>query len=195
MKKFSTIILAAGNSRRVGFHKAFLQWNEQLTFIEKIIKEYQEAETNQVIVVLNKIFLDRYFSGNYNFLKNCIVVTNNYTELGRFYSLYLGCKALEFPDNCFIQNIDNPFVSKELILKMNNVFDSEVLVPQYKNTSGHPLLLSSKSISEIKKYKNITPNNNIRDFINNFKIQRLHCSDETILRNINTIDEYNKNFR
>ena len=55
-KNCSVVILAAGNSGRMGEAKSFLKWNENTTFIQKIIDEYK----NLVVKILLQILITRF---------------------------------------------------------------------------------------------------------------------------------------
>ena len=50
-QKFGVLVLAAGNSERMGNPKALLPYNKQLLFYEKIVQEYQKANTDEIVLV------------------------------------------------------------------------------------------------------------------------------------------------
>ena len=55
--QFSAIILAGGNSTRMKFPKPWLKI-DTTTFLEKIIKTYQNFGIQKIILIINQKFLD-----------------------------------------------------------------------------------------------------------------------------------------
>ena len=51
---FSVIILAAGNSTRMGVPKFSLRFNSKHTFIEHIAQEYYDLGCKEIIIVINE---------------------------------------------------------------------------------------------------------------------------------------------
>jgi CTP:molybdopterin cytidylyltransferase MocA len=49
-KEFSTIILAAGKSERLGFPKLSLKYDDDTTFVEHIVNEYQSFGCSDIIL-------------------------------------------------------------------------------------------------------------------------------------------------
>ena len=195
LKNCAVVILAAGISKRMGFHKAFLKWNENQLFIEKIIETYQDSGINEIVVVINQMFLDYYTHNNFTFLQNCSTITNNDLEKGRFYSFLLGCKSVRFSNYTFIQNIDNPFINKELLNLMHKEIEANaIVVPQYKNQSGHPLLLGENVLIKAKQAHYKSYENNMRIFLQQFKKTTVNTNNQRILTNINTKEDYKSHF-
>lgn len=192
----SVIILSAGFSSRIGSHKAFLMWDEKQTIIEKLIAEYISFGINEIIIVLNQLFLENYTRSNFNFLEKCIAVTNNYPEYGRFYSILLGCKALTSNQSVFLQNVDNPFTTIKLLKSLFNSQQPEkdIYIPSFQNQNGHPILLSENVIKDLCLINKHDEDLNIRDFIENYNTKLVNWSNEKILVNINTLEEYKKYF-
>lgn len=189
----SAIILSAGLSSRIGFPKAFLKWDEKTVIMEKLIAEFQSFGINEIIVVINDRFLEYYAKNEYRFLENCIVVTNNQPNLGRFYSIVIGCKALTSVSHTFIQNVDNPFTSAELLKELNAIIEhNDIATPNYQGKVGHPVLLSKKVIEDLRNYSGENYNVNFRNFIAQYNISGIDTADEKILVNINTLKEYKK---
>ena len=53
-KSHSIIILAAGKSSRMGENKFALKYDNNLSFIEKIIETYRDFKCEEIVIVLNK---------------------------------------------------------------------------------------------------------------------------------------------
>jgi len=191
--KYSAVILAAGKSSRMKFPKAFLKWNKDLCFLEYLCSIYSNAGCKQIIVVLNQEG-EKYFSeNNYSLADNCKIVINTKVELGRFYSLKQGLMNLIKNQAVFVQNIDNPFINKNLLVKMiSNCLSDGYSVAGFKGKRGHPIFLSKKIISDIISETN--NETNLRRFLSVFPAKIINSDDERILLNINTIEEYREHF-
>ncbi len=200
--KTSVVILAGGKSERMGFPKPFLAFDEKRTFLKKITEEYTYFGCNSIVVVLNKdLFVDRNRKYIESISGNIKVILNDSPELGRFYSLKLGLSAIDNTSYCFLQDIDNPFINRDLLKTIyQNKIDFGYTVPYYINVSadieikikGHPILLSNMVVDEIKNI----PNNylSIKDVLKQFLKRLIEVSDKNILVNINTQAEYKSLF-
>ncbi len=190
MKKSSVIILAAGESSRMGKPKFLLQYDENTTFLEKIMQEYEAFGCKQIIVVLNEQGAVLLIKNKPKYIpENIKIIINHYPEKGRFFSLKLGLKALDKRKKVFLHNIDNPLVNSQLLrLLSEKISGFDYAVPRYKNRGGHPILLSKKVIkSIITEDEN---NVNLKNYLNSFRKAIVATDDENILLNINTKEEY-----
>lgn len=185
----AVIILAAGASKRMGSPKHLLQFSEGETFIEHIVSVYQRFQASKIVVVVNKeaqIFPEMFMNP-----EGIEIVVNTKLELGRLYSVQLGLQKIA--GNCFIQNIDNPFVNVGLLMSLNiELEDSDYSVPVNTDKGGHPVLLSK----EIAKY--IVNECDVSSHLNNalrlFERKNVRVIDPYIAVNINTPDDYQKYF-
>ncbi len=192
-ENYSAVILAAGESKRMKFPKAFLKWNDKLTFLEQLCSVYTNSGCKQIIIVLNEEGY-KYFSENkYSLPDNCKIVINTKVESGRFYSLRLGIMNLSKKQPAFIQNIDNPFVTVNLINKLKNNCPQEgYSVAGFKGKRGHPIFLSKSIIEKITSETNNEIN--LRQFLSAFPAKLINSDDERVLLNINTNEEYQEYF-
>lgn len=169
--------------------KFALRFNNQITFLEKIINNYKEFGCKQIVVVLNREGVSVLNQKDVKLSGSIKVVINEHPEWERFYSIKTGVKSL---NNCypvFIHNVDNPFVNLNVL---NSLFceisESNFVVPIFKNKGGHPILLSKKVIKNIiSEEKN---NLNFRDFLKGFEKKIVEVDDERIIVNINSEKEY-----
>ncbi|MBM3416972.1 MAG: hypothetical protein FJY20_11150 [Bacteroidetes bacterium] len=190
----SAIILAAGQSERMNQPKPFLLFDEKRNFLDKINGTYISADIQQIILVVNPAIesdVKRFMENKYPDQPVNIVV-NLYPEKGRFYSIRLG---LEKTDSsfCYIQNIDNPFVTTELLIEMGKrVKQGTYVAPVYKKKKGHPVLISGELIDHCRMLKG--DDYNLRKELNKFEEIKLDWTDKNILANINTDEEYQKYF-
>lgn len=193
------IILAGGKSERMNFPKAFLLYRGK-TFLKQIVEEYYHAGIKNIYVVLNESFCYGEWEKYLDQVKpKATLIKNSNPELGRFHSLKLGMEnmlnssvqsgtELEF---CFIQNIDNPFVNKELIDSLRESRNSlGYTSPIYKGRKGHPILVSKKIIQHFCELPD--GNFNLKNLLSSFPKQEVEMKNGDILININTAEDYKK---
>jgi len=185
----SCLILAAGNSERMGEPKALLKFDTGTTFIEKITNTYVQSGVEQIVIVVNRELSILLKERAIHLPSRVILVLNDRPDLGRFYSLKTGVPKVSPEHTCFLQNIDNPFTSikilEELYIHRN---EADVIVPKFQNRSGHPVLLSPVVLKEISSSAELEVK--INDFLKRFLINKIETSDESILANINSLADY-----
>ncbi len=175
---FTLILLTAGKSERMGVQKADLMLNGN-SFFDRIISEYNDSKiTKQISVINNKLKV----KGE--------SIVNNMQEKGRIYSLQLGLENAE-SDWYFIQNIDNPFVTTELLNQLISCSKvADIIQPTFNKKKGHPILISNKVKEEILSETNYKLT--LRDVFSKFSKQQIEVDDDSILININTPEDYQK---
>ena len=183
----SVVILAAGNSSRMGSPKAFLEWNQGKTFLEKIVEVYLKFGCKEVIVVLNEETNQIFFEKNLAISSQIKIAVNKHVDYGRLYSIQCGITQLE-NSYCFIQNIDNPFVEVDLLNELYNLKEENSFVlPVFNGKGGHPVLLSQEIIDFIKKAD--IKIEKLNEILRLFKRVELPWDNENILNNINTPED------
>lgn len=193
-KDFSVIILAAGNSSRMGFPKLALKYSDSQTFIEHIADEYDRFGCAEIILVVNV--------DNYKYLKDkklqfpekVKIVVNDHPEWHRFYSLKKGVQALSKKTKVFVHHVDNPFVNYNVLYGLlNNTANADYIYPEYSGRGGHPILLLEKVINDITgRQENQI---HLKEFLNHYPKKKVKVLDESVLININTVIDYRKIFR
>ena len=185
----SAIILSAGNSERMGGHKALLKFDSERTFLQKITETYLLAGIDQVIVVVNSELFKLIGESSLALSSQVKLVVNNKPERGRFYSLQTGVKLFPPGNSCFFQNIDNPFTSEELLKELIRYKDqADVIMPSYQGRAGHPVLISQSVVQEILIAED--PDLRIDVFLNKFKVKKVTTTDRSISANINSREDY-----
>lgn len=190
--KISAVILAAGKSSRLKQQKAFLLFENEKTFLQKIAETYISAD--EIIVVINSAIEEKTKEVLSEFIQDgqARLVLNQYPGKGRFYSIKQGLQYAG-GDFCFLQNIDNPFISTDLLVQMlNAVTEDGYVVPDYNGKDGHPVLLSKNIVKYLLSLKGDFYN--MREELNNFAKTALPWQNENILANINTEEEYQNFF-
>lgn len=186
--KVSAVILAGGNSSRMNYPKAWLMYNN-VTFLESVIDIYTKLGIKP-IVVLNTIFTenqwDKYVDG---IKEKALVVKNNHPEKGRLYSLFLGLNELDSKNAVFIHNVDQPFIELEVITQMyKNIEPIGITLPSVNGKNGHPVLVGTPVINEIKNHYN--QYQTLKDVWKFFPKKKVEVESNYVFTNINTIEEY-----
>jgi CTP:molybdopterin cytidylyltransferase MocA len=169
-------------------------FDKDLTFLEKLVCTYFEFGVDSIIIVANielKNEMERIYS---NLDKSNLKIEWNYNpQQGRFNSIKLGAEASSIIEQCFIQNIDNPFTDIETLNQLYQNADEHAYVsPVYNGKGGHPILVPMEILESIKNEKNITINS--KDFLARFKRKRVIVLNGKVLANINTPDDYQEYF-
>ncbi len=192
-EKKCVIILAAGESKRMGSPKGLLDYEGE-PFLQNQIEKLKEIGLSNFIIVLGKdleLYLEKV-----PLLKDCIIVTNPSPERGVFSSIQCGlseASKLDF-EGMFILPVDVPCPRKEVwILLIVGMVDAgiTVTVPEFEDKRGHPVFLS-KQFSESLLSRSIDSrlDYEIREQINKQKVKIISVKDSTITLNLNTIEEW-----
>ncbi len=137
------LILAAGESRRMGRDKALLAYRGR-TFLETILSTLRRAGVERIVVVLGH-HADEIQKGVN--LKGASVVVNRDYRLGQTSSLQAGLRALEGEEveAVVLCLVDHPAVTVATIRKLAESFRKTrlpVVVPKFQGRRGHPVVLS-----------------------------------------------------
>jgi molybdenum cofactor cytidylyltransferase len=146
----SGLLLAAGESRRMGSPKALLRYQGQ-TFIERICSAFLAAGVDELIVVLGARAEElRRALPVHPDLRT--VVNSRYFQ-GQLSSLMVGIGALSPDSEAVVANlVDHPLVSAATIKALIDSFRAAplpILVASYQGRRGHPVLFSSHIYGEI----------------------------------------------
>ena len=185
------LILAGGRSERMLYPKSYLLFKGK-TFLKTIIDEYVDAGIRNICVVINEKFNCGEWEKYLDEIRADVTIINNPNpEFGRSHSLKLGIKKMLGLDFCFIQNVDNPFVNKELINRLMETKNSfGYTSPTHMGRSGHPVLISKI----IMRYIDQLPEGdfNLKSVLSGFNKKKFEVNNDNILVNINTADDYQK---
>jgi len=187
--RIGVLILAAGYSKRMRENKALLKFDDDYTFLDQLITQHYLAGVYSIKIIsqTDKLPLHKNIITNNDlqiqFLKN------DKPELGRSYSISTGLKEFKSIDFVFLQNIDNPFTSKDLLKKMiSNIQEDSIIVPQVEKRNSHPILIPYQLIHQLlKKPKK---DFDFRNFFTAAPKQFVNWDNKNIKANINTQDDY-----
>jgi molybdenum cofactor cytidylyltransferase len=147
----SAILLAAGESRRMGELKQLLPFKEK-TVIEQSIDNLLNSQVNNIVVVLGHEW-ERILE-KIQHLPVTITVNENYRQ-GMLSSLQRGLQALSESNRAILVMLgDQPHVPPSVIDQLIEVYRQEthgIIIPKYEGKRGHPILLDGKYREEILK--------------------------------------------
>ncbi len=188
----AAIILAAGESKRMGQPKMLLPWGSQ-TVIEKVISTFLEAGIDEILIVtggareqvervveqypVRKVYNDAYAAGE------------------MLSSLQCGLRELsEDARGTLIGLGDQPHVQKETIQILCDEFrvsKAGLIVPSFQMRRGHPWLVGRPFWDEILALK---PPATLRDFLTRYASEICYISLDlpTVLADLDTPEDYLK---
>lgn len=192
-KNISAIILSAGKSERMGVPKLALKFDSKTTFLEKLIGEYHSFGCKEIIVVINPKNAELVEQMQLIIPNKVRIIVNHHPEWERFYSLKLAALALSEANPAFVSNIDNPFLTQETLNTLfKEVENSDYISPIFNGKGGHPFLISSRVVNELKT--EILDQIHLKEFLGKYSKKPVEVNDEKILLNINTMEEYSRFF-
>jgi len=144
------LILAAGESSRMGVDKALLTYRGR-TFLETILQNLREAGIDRVVVVLGHHAEEIKQAVN---LHGAQVVVNQDYQQGQTSSLQAGLRALKDADleAVILCLVDYPAVSAEVVKRLLASFrksGAPVIIPTCKNQRGHPVIIGRALFQEL----------------------------------------------
>jgi molybdenum cofactor cytidylyltransferase len=183
------VILAAGESKRMGFPKMFLTFNGK-TMIENVISNVLGSAVVNTLVVLGaeKDSLIELIGK----LPVLYCYNDKYKE-GMLSSVKCGFRNLPSDYRAvLVFQGDQPFITPEAINTVINAYlysGSGIVIPTFKNKRGHPLLIDSKYKGEIEK---LCDSKGLRSLADKFSddVLEVDTNESGILKDFDTYKEY-----
>jgi len=140
ISSIAPIILAAGDSTRMGYPKALLPLGDDI-FITRILSVLQRAGLARPVIILGKA-ATRIKERIQNW--SAEIRINPDPDRGQLSSIQIAMSSIgpEF-DSCLIWPVDQPAVSEDLVCHLTQLFvDSGSLItfPKFGNRKGHPAI-------------------------------------------------------
>ncbi len=189
MSEIWAIILAAGESKRMGFPKMLLPFRGT-TIIEQVIENVINSQVKETVVVLGaeRQYIQKVIR-NWP-VKHC---NNEVYKEGMLSSVKCGFRflphdfeaALVFPG-------DQPLIRTEITDSVISAFrfsGKGIVMPVYGNKRGHPLLISSRYREEVML---LDPGEGLRTLARNFSNDVFEVETDTtdILKDIDDQEDY-----
>lgn len=189
MKGVWAIVLAAGESKRMGSPKMLLPWKGK-TIIEQVVENALASYVSGVVLVLGagsygiKSITSRY---------DIIHCYNEQYQSGMLSSVRCGFNAL--PDECsavVVMPGDQPMIGAD---EINRVITARgrsgkgIVVPVYEGRRGHPLLIDSSYREEVMA---LPENEGLRALAARYPgdVFEAETDDPSVVRDIDTREDY-----
>lgn len=197
---FAGVILAAGESTRMGTDKALLPWppeaggnfRSQDTFLSAAIRTLSLA-TDFVLIVAGK---NEATLAPVTYANGASMVVNPDPSRGQFSSLQVGLQEVlnRGRDAAIVTLVDRPAVSAATVVLLRDAYEAAprdiwAVVPEFSGKHGHPYLLGREFI---EMFLHAPPTASARDIEHRYQehIQYLAVSDPFVAMNINTPEDY-----
>jgi molybdenum cofactor cytidylyltransferase len=179
------LILAAGESSRIGSPKALLKIRDE-TFAERIANVLRGSGIQDIVVVAGAHYKEIASS-----LKNIKVIFNADYKFGQFSSLQTGLREMAETEFAIVWPVDLPLVRPETVTTLLHTAKNPITVPVYHGKKGHPVIYSAETITKILSME---PTHTGKDLFEYFKdrVSLINVEDPAVLIDIDTAEDYEK---
>ncbi len=194
------VILAAGESSRMGRDKALLPWPPQIagvphggTFLSAAIKLFL-SHTDVVLVVVGK---NKSELAPVIYANGASLVVNPDPSRGQFSSLRAGLQDVRNRgrDSAMVTLVDRPPVRLDTIRSLESAFQrvttgrKSAVIPEYQGNHGHPILLANEMV---EAFLRAPESSNAREVEHDHldEIEYVSVDDPLIAINVNTPEQY-----
>jgi CTP:molybdopterin cytidylyltransferase MocA len=193
LKDVPVIILAAGESERIGIPKGLLDY-KGTPFLTQQLMLLFDIGFSKLIIVLGKDA--EQYKTEIQLLNHLTVSINPEPDYGPFSSLQCGLETLNHNEknDVFILPVDVPCPEKEVwnsLLQGLKSSEITVTIPEYKDRRGHPVLLSNEFVNHLllcNVDSRLDHEINKQKELNKAKI--ISVKDKRITLNINTLEDW-----
>ena len=185
------ILLAAGESRRMGQLKALLPWQGD-TLLGCQVSSLLQAGIHQVVVVLGhkRDRLLPLLEGQ----DRVFPVFNPDYQAGKTTSIKTGLRARQAADaqTLVLLNVDQPRTSETIstLLSKHESSDCLITIPVFQGKGGHPIILDYSLLPELLEIAEASQG--IRAVVRKHKerMQRVEMDTPEVLWDLNTPEQY-----
>jgi CTP:molybdopterin cytidylyltransferase MocA len=186
------IVLAAGESRRMGFPKALLRYRD-MTFLESILAASAAAGLDPSIVVLGP---DAHKILASVMLDHVVEARNDHPETGQIGSIRQGISAIinRPVEGAVIWPVDQPQVSVGTVERLIEAYrngGASVVVPAHEGRRGHPVLFGRDVFDDLLSAPiNVGARAVVREQQERGRLLEVPVTDAAILEDIDTPEAY-----
>jgi len=195
---FAGVVLAAGESSRMGTDKALLPWppagemQGRETFLSAAIRSLS-LSTDFVVIVTGK---NESALAPIAYAHGASIAVNPDPARGQFSSLQIGLRDVlnRGRDAAIVTLVDRPPANAATVQSLREAFEAApqsvwAVVPEFSGKHGHPYVAGREMIEE---FLQAAPTASARDIEHSLRdhIQYLPVSDPAVALNINTPEDY-----
>jgi len=197
---FGGVILAAGESSRMGSDKALLAWPPVAegrtpsaeTFLSAAIRSL-ERSTDFIVIVAGK---NAHALAPIVYSLGSSLVTNPDPDQGQFSSLQVGLREVmnRGRDAAIITLVDRPPAAIATVEHLRRAFEAApsniwAVVPEFSGKHGHPYVIGREMIEH---FLQAPSTGNARDIEHRYqdRIEYVSVNDPFVVTNINTPEDY-----
>jgi molybdenum cofactor cytidylyltransferase len=146
----TAVILAAGESKRMGSPKALLPYHDR-TFLEHLMEITRHPKIGSQLIVLGA---GAEAISNHVGLHPEMTVVNPDWESGQLSSIKAALKSIDSKptDGILLCLVDHPLISSGLITELVEAFyrsNKLIVLPTFRGRRGHPVIFSAKLFGEL----------------------------------------------
>ena len=152
----SAIILAAGESTRMGRPKALLPDPDGRPFVARVVRTFAAAGIGRIVVVAGsqRTAIEAALAGE-ALVSGLTVVTNPAPQRGQLSSLWVGLEAVESepPECVLVTLVDIPMVAASTVSRVIEAWRDDrppIARPAYRGRHGHPVLVDWTLAGELR---------------------------------------------
>jgi len=185
----AAVILAAGESSRMGSPKALLPFR-QSTFLEHLAGLLASEPFSPVLLVLGHD-AER-IRGAVRLPPAIRTLVNPNYRLGQLSSLQTAIRALEGSDvsGLLVAPVDHPAIGREVVEALLETFTTElpeVVVPTFHGRRGHPVIFSARLFPELLE---APVEVGARAVVRRHTVREVATNDDGVLADIDDPDTY-----
>jgi molybdenum cofactor cytidylyltransferase len=189
VEKIWAVVLAAGESRRMGTQKLLLPFGE-VTVVEAAVRTALDSHVDGVMVVLgaDAAAVRKKLEGS----GIAFAINEDYGR-GMLSSVQAGFKALSGdPLAAVIMLGDQPFLPAEVVDAVVGTFGATgkgIVIPVFRGRRGHPVLIDMKYRDEVL---GLDPSDGLRQLMHAHPddIREVEVGDANVLRDMDTPEDY-----
>ncbi len=187
------IVLAAGESRRMGMPKPLLRFGGT-TFLDQILSVLRSSRMEGMTVVLGA--QAETIRASVDLSEVDVVVNGDYLQ-GQLSSLIKGLKSLSVDaDAMLLCLVDHPFITTEVVDQLVGAFEETgepIVVPVFNGQRGHPALFARSLFDELV----LAPEDQGARYVvssNEDKVLEVNVHDRAVTMAIDTPQDYRSYF-
>ena len=194
MPLITAVLLAAGESRRMGELKALLPWQGQ-SLLAHQVSELAAAGVDRIMVVLGHRHEE--LSPELEAQPRVEWVVNHDYLQGKTTSIKAGLGALShLPETLILLNVDQPRHADTIayLVRQHRAGQSLITIPTHRGKGGHPIIFDGSLLSELGRISEA--NQGIREVVHRHGegVRRVEIDSPEVLWDLNTPEQYHAVF-